>query len=50
MAIRYLVMGRGSVLGEALVNDPDVAAISFTGSVGTGRGIAAKAVARMAKV
>ena len=45
-----LVMGRGSVVGEALVNDPDVAAISFTGSVGTGRGIAAKAVARMAKV
>ena len=43
-------MGRGSVVGEALVNDPDVAAISFTGSVGTGRGIAAKAVARMAKV
>ena len=33
-----LVMGRGSVVGEALVNDPDVAAISFTGSVGTGRG------------
>jgi aldehyde dehydrogenase (NAD+) len=45
-----LVMGRGSVVGEALVNDPDVAAISFTGSVGTGRAIAAKAVARMAKV
>ena len=45
-----LVMGRGSVVGEALVNDPGVAAISFTGSVGTGRGIAAKAVARMAKV
>jgi len=45
-----LVMGRGSVVGETLVNDPDVAAISFTGSVGTGRAIAAKAVARMAKV
>ncbi|MET0683114.1 MAG: aldehyde dehydrogenase family protein [Casimicrobiaceae bacterium] len=45
-----LVMGRGSVVGEVLVNDPDVAAISFTGSVGTGRGIAAKAIARMAKV
>ena len=44
-----LVMGRGSVVGEVLVNDPDVAAISFTGSVGTGRGIAAKAAARMAK-
>ena len=45
-----LVMGRGSVVGEALVKHPDVAAISFTGSVGTGRAIAAKAVARMAKV
>jgi aldehyde dehydrogenase (NAD+) len=45
-----LVMGRGSIVGEALVNAPDVAAISFTGSVSTGRAIAAKAVARMAKV
>jgi len=45
-----LAMGRGSVVGEALVDDPDVTAISFTGSVATGRGIAAKAIARMAKV
>jgi acyl-CoA reductase-like NAD-dependent aldehyde dehydrogenase len=45
-----LVMGRGSVVGEALVNEPDVAAISFTGSVGTGRAIAAKAIGRMAKI
>jgi alpha-ketoglutaric semialdehyde dehydrogenase len=45
-----LVMGRGSVVGETLVNHPDVAAISFTGSVGTGRAIAAKAITRMAKV
>ena len=45
-----LVMGRGSVVGEALVNNPDVAGVSFTGSVGTGRGIAAKAIARMAKI
>ena len=45
-----LVMGRGSVVGEVLVNHPDVAGISFTGSVGTGRSIAAKAAARMAKV
>ena len=43
-------MGRGSVVGETFVNHPDVAAISFTGSVSTGRAIAAKAVARMAKV
>jgi aldehyde dehydrogenase (NAD+) len=45
-----LMMGRGSIVGETLVNHPDVAAISFTGSVGTGRSIAAKAIARMAKV
>jgi alpha-ketoglutaric semialdehyde dehydrogenase len=45
-----LVMGRGSVVGETLVNHPDINAISFTGSVSTGRAIAAKAVARMAKV
>ena len=45
-----LVMGRGSVVGESIVNHPSVAAISFTGSVSTGRGIAAKAIARMAKV
>src|SRR5207248_463094 len=45
-----LVMGRGSVVGEAMVNHPSVAAISFTGSVATGRSIAAKAIARMAKL
>jgi len=45
-----LVMGRGSVVGETLVNHPDVSAISFTGSVSIGRGIAAKAVTRMAKI
>jgi aldehyde dehydrogenase (NAD+) len=45
-----LVMGRGSVVGEVIVNHPDVAGISFTGSVGTGRAIAAKGIARMAKL
>ena len=45
-----LAMGRGSVVGETLVNHPDVAALSFTGSVETGRAIAAKMAARMAKV
>jgi alpha-ketoglutaric semialdehyde dehydrogenase len=45
-----LVMGRGSIVGETIVNHPDLTAISFTGSVSTGRGIAAKAIARMAKV
>ena len=45
-----LVMGRGSVVGETMVNHADVTAISFTGSVSTGRALAAKAIARMAKV
>ena len=43
------VMGRGSVVGEVLVNDKRVDAITFTGSVETGRQVAAKAIARMAK-
>ena len=44
-----LVMGRGSVVGETLIRHPDVAAISFTGSVATGRNIAAACVAGMKK-
>ncbi|WP_027797734.1 aldehyde dehydrogenase family protein [Paraburkholderia acidipaludis] len=39
-----LVMGRGSVVGEALVESREVDAISFTGSVATGRAIGAKCV------
>ncbi len=45
-----LVMGRGSVVGEAILGSPDVDAISFTGSVDTGRTIAARAVERLARV
>lgn len=45
-----LVMGRGGVVGETFVNSPDVTGISFTGSVPTGRSIAVKAIARMAKL
>jgi alpha-ketoglutaric semialdehyde dehydrogenase len=44
-----LVMGRGSVVGKALLEHPDVDAISFTGSVATGRSIAAECVAGMKK-
>jgi aldehyde dehydrogenase (NAD+) len=44
-----LVLGSGSVVGETIVNHPDVTAISFTGSVATGRDIARKAVTRMAR-
>jgi aldehyde dehydrogenase (NAD+) len=45
-----LVMGRGSVVGEVLLHDPGVDAISFTGSVETGRKVAAACAARFAKV
>jgi acyl-CoA reductase-like NAD-dependent aldehyde dehydrogenase len=45
-----LVMGRGSVVGQALVDHAGVDAISFTGSVDTGRTVARGAVARLAKV
>jgi acyl-CoA reductase-like NAD-dependent aldehyde dehydrogenase len=44
-----LVMGRGTVVGEALLRSPDVDAISFTGSVFTGKKIAAACVAGMKK-
>jgi alpha-ketoglutaric semialdehyde dehydrogenase len=44
-----LVMGRGAVVGEAILDSPDVAAVSFTGSVDTGRHIAQKCAARLAK-
>jgi len=39
-----LVMGRGSVVGEAIIASPEIDAISFTGSVPTGRSIAEKAI------
>jgi alpha-ketoglutaric semialdehyde dehydrogenase len=35
-----LVMGRGSVVGQAMLEHKDVAAITFTGSVPTGRRVA----------
>lgn len=45
-----LVMGRGSVVGQAMVEDPRVDAISFTGSQATGRAIAMAAAQRLAKI
>jgi aldehyde dehydrogenase (NAD+) len=44
-----LCMGRGSVVGEALLADTRVDAITFTGSVDTGRKVAQKALATMKK-
>lgn len=45
-----LVMGSGRDVGQRLVESRDVDAISFTGSVPVGRGIAAAAVSNMTKV
>jgi aldehyde dehydrogenase (NAD+) len=45
-----LVMGRGSVVGDAIVTSPGVDAITFTGSVPTGRAIAKKAIETMKKL
>ncbi|GGG26429.1 aldehyde dehydrogenase family protein [Chelatococcus composti] len=44
-----LVMGRGSVVGEALLKSRDVNAITFTGSVATGRKVAEACVGTMKK-
>jgi aldehyde dehydrogenase (NAD+) len=43
-----LVMGKGSQLGDAIIRQVD--ALSFTGSVPTGRRIAARAIERMVKL
>ena len=45
-----LVMGAGSSIGQALVESPRINAISFTGSVPVGRGIAAAALQNFTKV
>lgn len=45
-----LVMGSGARVGAALVADPQISGISFTGSVPTGRGIARAAAETMKKV
>jgi aldehyde dehydrogenase (NAD+) len=44
-----LVMGRGSVVGQAMLDSPDVDAITFTGSVDTGKRVAAASVEHMRK-
>ncbi|UWP91527.1 aldehyde dehydrogenase family protein (plasmid) [Aliiroseovarius crassostreae] len=45
-----LVMGRGSVVGQAIVDHPGVTAISFTGSVPVGRNMAVDAARGMKKL
>ncbi|TMV04194.1 aldehyde dehydrogenase family protein [Ruegeria sediminis] len=45
-----LVMGRGSVVGDAMVKHPQIDAISFTGSVPVGRALAVEAARGMKKI
>ncbi|NVM74472.1 aldehyde dehydrogenase (NAD+) [Duganella sp. SG902] len=45
-----LVMGRGSVVGQAIIEAPAVRAVSFTGSVETGRQLLLATAQRQAKV
>jgi aldehyde dehydrogenase (NAD+) len=45
-----LVMGSGRTVGQRLVESPKVNAISFTGSVPVGKGIAAAAIRNLTKV
>lgn len=45
-----LVMGAGRTIGQALVENPKVDAISFTGSVPVGKSIAASAIQNLTKV
>jgi len=45
-----LVMGRGSVVGQAILDSRDVDAVTFTGSVATGKRVAAACAEHMRKV
>ncbi|MGO4836842.1 aldehyde dehydrogenase family protein, partial [Rhizobiaceae sp. 2RAB30] len=45
-----LVMGKGSVVGQAILDSPEVDAITFTGSVGTGKRVATASLEHMRKV
>ena len=45
-----MVLGPGRAVGDALVGHPDVAAVTFTGSVEVGQGIAARVLANRAKL
>lgn len=44
-----LVMGKGSVVGQTILDSADVNAITFTGSVGTGKRVAAASIEHMRK-
>ncbi len=44
-----LAMGRGSVVGQVILDSPDVDAITFTGSQATGKRVAAASIEHMRK-
>jgi acyl-CoA reductase-like NAD-dependent aldehyde dehydrogenase len=44
-----LVMGSGAIVGQQILNNPDVTAVTFTGSVNTGAAVAQACVSRLAK-
>ena len=44
-----LVMGKGSEVGQTMLDSPDINAITFTGSVGTGARVAQTSVRQMRK-
>jgi acyl-CoA reductase-like NAD-dependent aldehyde dehydrogenase len=45
-----LVMGKGSVVGQAMLDSPDLAGITFTGSTGTGKRVAVASLEHNRKV
>ncbi len=45
-----LLMGSGGVVGDAMINSPDINAITFTGSLETGRKVAAATAMNLTKV
>ncbi|MEM6579082.1 MAG: aldehyde dehydrogenase family protein, partial [Pseudomonadota bacterium] len=45
-----LIMGSGRTIGQRLVESPEIDAITFTGSVPVGKGIAAAAIGNLTKV
>jgi acyl-CoA reductase-like NAD-dependent aldehyde dehydrogenase len=47
--VMNLVMGQGSVVGQAMLDSPDIDAITFTGSVATGKRVAAASAEHMRK-
>src|SRR5690606_8655764 len=44
MGVLNLVMGKGSVVGQTMLESPDVRAITFTGSTGTGKRVASASI------